>query len=165
MDPITRHAEIVADHSIGIEASDDVLVIATPAAEEFVVAFFEVCGDRGARPTWQCTSPRALRAYLTALEGDVETPELELALIETADAIVFVNGEDNGMELSDVPPERMSSYQLAQQPMAKIQMGKPWVITQFATPGAAQEAEMSTDAYAEFVRNAVNIDWDDQREF
>jgi len=48
-----------------------------------------------------------LRAYLTALEDDVETPELELALIETADAIVFVNGEDNAMELSDVAPEKM----------------------------------------------------------
>jgi len=34
-----------------MEAGDDVLVITTPAAEEFVVAFFEVCGERGARPT------------------------------------------------------------------------------------------------------------------
>jgi aminopeptidase len=39
------------------------------------------------------------------------------------------------------------------------------VITQFPTSAAAQEAEMSTDGYAEFVQNAVDIDWGAQHDF
>ena len=44
-------------------------------------------------------------------------------------------------------------------------MGKRWVGTQFPASGNAQKAEMSTEAYEDFVYRAVDRDWDEQREF
>jgi aminopeptidase len=38
------------------------------------------------------------------------------------------------------------------------------VATVHPAPGNAQKAEMSTEAYAEFVYDAVNKDWEAQRE-
>jgi aminopeptidase len=44
-------------------------------------------------------------------------------------------------------------------------MDKRWLLTQYPAPGNAQDAEMSTEAYADFVFNAVNKDWDEQEAF
>ena len=43
-------------------------------------------------------------------------------------------------------------------------MGKRWVGTQYPAPGNAQEAEMATEAYEQFVYSAIDKDWDAQRE-
>jgi aminopeptidase len=40
-----------------------------------------------------------------------------------------------------------------------------WVLTQFPTPANAQLANMSTEAYENFVWDAIDKDWDAQREF
>ena len=182
MDPrIREHAEIVADHSTGIEAGENVVIAMPREAEELAVALHEVVGDRGANPVYLNNSERASRAFLRARadrdgadeEGNgskdedreaFDTPAHQLALYEESDVVVVARGGANVSEQSDVAPETTAAYRRAMQPVLKERLSKRWCLTQFPTSGHAQLAGMSTEAYENFVWDAVSLDWDAQRE-
>ena len=166
MDPrIHEHAEIVVDHSTRVEAGDDVSVVAPPAAEDLVVALAEKLGERGANPSMTMSSSRAHRAFMRASDpDDFELPGHSMAAMEETDVVIFVGASENANETSDVDPEATAAFAQARQPLQQERMGKRWVATQFPAPGDAQKAEMSTEAYEAFVYDAVNKDWDAQRE-
>jgi len=165
MDPrIREQAEIVAHHSTDLEEGDEVVIVAPPAAEDLVVALHEVIGDLGAKPIAMMHSDRANRAYLRAHDPEFETPEHELALVEEMDAYIAIRANANVTETSDVAPETNSAFQRAQTPIRNERLSKRWCLTQFPAPANAQIAEMSTEAYENFVWDAINKDWDAQRE-
>jgi len=164
MDPrIREHAEVIADHSTDIEPGDMVIVSAPPVAEDLAVALHEVVGERGATPVFLDNSDRAERAYLRAAE-EFETPEHMLALVEAADVSIRVRADANATEKSDVEPETTAAHRRAYQAVQHEMLSKRWCLTQYPAPGNAQLAGMSTDAYERFVWDAVNKDWDAQRE-
>ncbi|MFC6719613.1 aminopeptidase [Natrialbaceae archaeon GCM10025810] len=167
MDPrIREHAEIIANHSVDLQEGDNVVIDAHPVAEDLVVALHEVVGDHGANPltTSQRTGARQRRAFLRASDGEFETPEHELALIEETDVYVAIRASDNVTQTSDVDPEVNAAYQQAHSPILEERLSTRWCLTQFPAPANAQLAEMSTDAYENFVWDAVNKDWDAQRD-
>ena len=180
MDPrIREHAQIIANHSVDLAAGDTVVVDAHPVAEDLVVALHEVIGEAGAKPLWviQRTGKRTGRAFLRAAgqAGEVdgsddgrdvefETPEHELALIEETDVYIAIRAGENATETSDVDPALNTAYNQARRPITEERLRKRWCLTQFPAPANAQLAEMSTEAYENFVWDAVNKDWDAQRE-
>ncbi|MDS0295807.1 aminopeptidase [Halogeometricum luteum] len=165
MDPrIREHAQTIAEHSTGIESGDDVVIAAPAAAEELVVALHEECAERGANPVYTNSSSRASRAFLRNREGDFETPEHLLAMYEEMDVYIAVRGDENASETADVDPETNAAYRRAMQPVLQERLSKTWCLTQFPTAGNAQLAGMSTDAYQNFVWDAVSLDWDEQYE-
>jgi aminopeptidase len=175
MDPrIREHAEVVVEHSLDVEAGDRVVVAAPNAAEDFVVALYELLGDIGAKPVRASsplegrTNPRASRAYMRA-RGDAddafETPEHYLALFEAADAFVILRSYDNVGELADVDPAVRTAASTANRTVQEERLSKPWCLTQFPASGNAQLADMSGEAYENFVWDAILCDWDAQREF
>ncbi|ARS89828.1 aminopeptidase [Natrarchaeobaculum aegyptiacum] len=166
MDPrIREHAEVIANHSVDLQPGDNVVIDAHPVAEDLVVALHEVAGDVGANPvtTSQRTGKRQQRAYLRAADGDFDTPAHEQALIEETDVYIAIRASDNVTQTSDVDPETSAAYQQAQRPILEERLSKRWCLTQYPAPANAQLAEMSTEAYENFVWDAVNKDWDAQR--
>ena len=159
---IREHAEIVAEHSTDMQAGDNVVINAPPLAEDLAVALYEVVGDLGANPVMLMQSSRAKRGFLRARD-DFETPEHELALIERSDVVVHVRGDENATETGDVDPETESAFSRAQQPVRQERLSKRWCLTQYPGPGNAQLAEMSTEAYENFVWDAINKDWAAQK--
>ena len=165
-DRVRRHAEILVDDCTDTERGDMVEIRATEAAEDLVVALYEKLGDVGARPTLRWSLGRAGRAYALAMdEDDYVTKTHDLAAIEETDVVFLIGGGSNAFETSDVPPEMGQASSRAHGPILEERLDKRWVITQHPTPAAAQQAEMSTEGYAQFVYDAVNKDWDEQREF
>ncbi|QCC58675.1 aminopeptidase [Natrinema thermotolerans] len=167
MDPrIREHAEIIANHSVDLEEGDNVIIDAHPVAEDLVVALHEVIGDRGANPitTSQRTGKRQQRAYLRASDEEFETPDHELALVENTDVYIAIRATDNMTQTSDVDPETQAAHQQAHRPILEERLSKRWCLTQYPAPANAQLAEMSTEGYERFVWDAVNKDWDAQRE-
>ncbi|MFC4986364.1 MULTISPECIES: aminopeptidase [Saliphagus] len=168
MDPrIREHARIIANHSVSLQEGDDVVVDAHPVAEDLVVALHEEIGEVGANPirTSQRTGKRAHRAFLRASDGEFETPDHELALIEETDVYIAIRATDNVTQTSDVSPETSSAHRQAHGPILDERLSTRWCLTQFPAPANAQLAEMSTEGYENFVWDAVNKEWDDQREF
>jgi len=164
-DRIRRHAEILVDHCTDVADDDNVLVRAPTEAEDLVVALYEQLGKRGARPTTSWSNSRAKRAYARAMDtSDFRTKDHSLAAMEETDVVIMVMASANSAETSDVDPEKSSAAGRAKQPILEERLDKRWVITQHPTAADAQRAEMSTDAWTEFVYDAVNRDWEAQRE-
>ncbi len=165
MDPrIREHASIVARHSTGIEAGDQVVISAPAAAEDLAVALHEVCGELGATPVFMANSARADRAFMrAATPEEFETAEPARALYEAADVLIRVRANTNATETSDVAPQTSAARSRVQKPVKEVELSKRWCLTQFPTPAQAQLAGMSTEAYENFVWDAVNKDWDAQR--
>ena len=164
MDPRVReHAEIIVDHSTGIDAGDDVVIQMPPEAEDLAVALHELCGDRGANPVYLSHSERADRAFQRSSD-DFGLPEHRLALYEETDVFVIARGGKNVTEKSDVDPETTADYNRAMEPVKTERLSKTWCLTQYPTSGHAQLAGMSTEAYENFVWDAVSLDWEAQRE-
>ncbi|MFC4405447.1 aminopeptidase [Haloarchaeobius iranensis] len=167
MDPrIREHARIVVDHCLDVQPGDRVLVDAKPAVEEFVVALYEELGARDAIPMRIGASPRASRAYLREFDPEAAAlKEHKLAALEAADKLVMAWGMENTRETVDVPEEVSNALGEVNQPLMEEHLDMPWVGTMHPLPGNAQEAEMSTDAYEAFVYDAIDKDWEAQREF
>lgn len=165
MDPrIREHAEIIVDHSTDITAGDNVVVQLPPAADNLGVALHETIADRGATPLYLNNSERAQRAYQRTAE-EFETPDHELAMYEASDAVIIARGGANAVEKSDIPAEQEAAYRRAHHPVQKERLSTRWCLTQFPSAGHAQLAGMSTEAYENYVWDAVTLDWAAQREF
>ena len=166
MDPrIREHAATIVEHSVDLQAGDRVVIQLPPEAEDLAVALYEQCGDRGAIPVWLTHSDRASRAYLRAAGEEYETPDHQLAFYEETDAFIIARGGANVTETSDVPPANNAAFKRAFKPVQEERLSKRWCLTQFPTTGHAQLAGMSTEAYQDFVWDAVSLDWEAQREF
>ena len=166
MDPRVReHAAIIADHSVDVGEGDDVAIVAPPMAEDLVVALHEELGERGASPLALLNSERATRAYLRSIDSEaIRTPEHALAMVEACDAHVGIRANVNATEMGDVDPETQAARSQAYSPVLDERLSKRWLVTQYPAPADAQLAEMSTEAYEEFVWDAVNKDWEAQRQ-
>jgi len=160
---VREHAEIIADHATGIEPGDDVVIQLPKEAEDLAVALHEVCGDRGANPVYLNYSGRARRAFKRSAEEFTE-PGHRRALYEAADVFVIARGGANATEDADVDPETNAAYNRAMEAVKRTRLSKTWCLTQYPTASHAQLAGMSTEAYENFVWDAVSLDWDAQRE-
>ncbi len=165
MDPrIREHAEIIVEHSTGVQPGDNVVISAPSAAEDLAVALHELVGDRGASPVYLASDSRAQRAYLRAADADgLETPTHTQALYEASDVLIRVRAEHNATEESDVDPATQAAYSKSRKPVQEAALSKRWCLTQYPSSGNAQLAGMSTEAYENFVWDAVNKDWEAQR--
>ena len=111
------------------------------------------------------SSTSARRAFLRASDsGDFEVAEQKMAGFEEADIVIQIMGARNTHESGDVDSEKNAAYKKVMQPLQEVILGPQWVITQFPAPGNAQEAQMSTAAYEDFVYRAINKDWEAQKE-
>jgi aminopeptidase len=163
---VRRHAEILVEDCVDVEPGDMVEVIAPAVAEDLVVAVYERLGEVGARPTLTWRNARASRAYARAMdEDDYTLLEHRLAALEETDAYIGIRGDRNIAEDSDVPPENTTAARRTNTEIQEQLAETRWVGTQYPAPGNAQKAEMSTEAYEDFVYRAVDRDWDEQREF
>ena len=161
---VREHATIIADHSTGIEAGDNVVIQLPAAAEDLGVALHEICGDRGANPVYLNYSKRADRAFKRAAD-EFEEPGHRRALYEETDVFVIARGGANVTEDADVAPETNAAYNRAMEAVKRERLSKTWCLTQFPTAGHAQLAGMSTEAYEDFVWDAVSLDWEAQHAF
>lgn len=163
---IRRHAEILVDHCTDVQRGDMVEIQASPAAEDLVIAVYAELGARGARPVLSWSNPRARRAYAMEMDPeDVVTKDHALAAMAETDVVIMVGGGDNTKETVDMPTAYRQAAQRTHEPILKERLEKRWVLTQYPTAAGAQQAEMSTAAYEDFVWNAINRDWTTQRSF
>jgi aminopeptidase len=167
MDPRVReHADVIVTHSIDLQSGENVVIDAHPVSEDLVTALHERIADVGANPltVTKRTGKRFRRAYLRNHDGEFETPSHEMALFEEMDVYIAIRADDNVVEESDVDGEVRSAYEQARQPLMDERLSKTWCLTQHPVEAYAQLAEMSTEAYENFVYDALNKDWDAVRE-
>ena len=166
LDPrIQQLAELLVDHSCGLEPGERVLIEAFDLPDpSLVTCLVETACARGALPLVNWKNNRITRSLLLA--GNDETfelqGELELAAMQKMDAYIGVRGSANSDELSDVPPDQMKLYQEHCWGRVHLQERVPntkWVVLRYPTPSFAQAAQMSTQAFEDFFFRVCTADY------
>ena len=162
---IDEYARLLVDRSVGVQPGWQVLLRATPLARPLVEAVQEQIARRGAYPLLQLAwdtvgGPFAREAPLELLA----TPA-PLLLRASGRSATRSSRSRRPRTSATAPTSRTSAGRLLQQrmePLRRRQMAMevPWVICEYPTNAAAQEAGMTLSEYEEFVFGAVLLDWD-----
>jgi len=169
-DPRNRRlAELLVDTCVGVEAGWQVLVGGSPLARPLLEEIVRLLAERDAYALLRVSfgGTFASRTWLrsASLERIAVPPSIEQHALETCDALIVVEAPENTRDASDLPAERMAAMQGAYRPaMERIFRHEvPWVGCQYPTPALAQEAGMSSEAFADFLFEASLRDWDAER--
>lgn len=166
MDPtiIERYADLLLDYCAEIQANDVVsLNVQTPAVE-LARALVRGVVRRDARPLLRLSYPELLEDYVEAA-GDgflASRPEVELEEIARTDAWIRVAAPTNRRALQEADPARIGRIEARMREVTARRIDDTrWVGTLFPTPAGAQDAGMSSDAFARFVFGAMYLDEED----
>jgi aminopeptidase len=161
---IDEYARLLVERSVGVEPGWQVYLRGTPLARPLVDAVQEQIARKGAWPILQISwdgfgGPFAREAPLDLL---ARMAPLQLRIWEECDAFISIRAPENVREGSDLSPERREILQRRAEPLQRRQMSMdvPWVICEYPTNAAAQEAGMTLAEFEEFVYGAVLRDWD-----
>ena len=160
---VLEHAGIIVNYSCKVKRGDFVIVAANSESQEFVVALASELGKVGARFLVIDLDERVNRAYTLAADDDTLSsfPTSVLGLFKGADVYINVGAltSSNTQEMSDVPPQKLQASARAMAPLAEVMEGKRWNLTLHPTKALAQNANMSYEAYCDFVYSAILRDW------
>jgi len=161
---IDEYARLLVDRSVAVQPGWQVLVRSTPLARPLLDAVQEQIARRNAYPIVQLAfetvgGPFAREAPLDLL---ARPAPLQLRVWEECDAFIMISAPENTREGSELSIERRQILQRRSEPLRRRQMAMevPWVICEYPTNAAAQEAGMQLEEFAEFVYGAVLLDWD-----
>jgi aminopeptidase len=161
---IDEYARLLVERSVGVRPGWQVLVRSTPLARPLVEAVLERIARAGAYPILQIVfeqigGPFAREAPVELLR---EPPPLQRRIWEEVDAFVSIWAPENAREGADLSEERRSAVQQMTTVMRErtMAMAAPWVIAEYPVHSMAQDAGMTIAQYAQFIFDAVLLDWD-----
>jgi aminopeptidase len=166
---IEKWAQALVGYSVEVKAGQTVAIVGHPAAEPLIRATHREVVRRRAFPVVLYT-PEATQADLLA-EGTDE----QLAFISPidrfvrteADVVIHIRAESNTRRMSAVDPARQAVYAAARRDLFATYMERAadgrldWTLTLYPTDAYAQDADMDTEAYTDFVLAACKLDRDD----
>jgi len=169
---IVNLARILVHYSVSVKPDEKVLIgvpklepLATPLIQE---VYREVIRAGGYPYTY--IPPEGLN-YILLTEGSEEqiraVNPIFAMVAESFDAGIAILGESNTRHLSNVDPKKLSLWAKSfDEPLntidTRVKSGAyRWVVTQFPTQAAAQEAEMNLVEFEDFLYAATYADTDD----
>ena len=173
---VSNLAAILVDHSTGVQPGERVVIFGREAAVPLMLETYRVCLERGAHPFTFIRNPYGQPGlidqdfifYQHANDQQLAhvDPFMKLAL-ETADAWIRIDSDENTRHLSGIDPGRVRSRRQANAELTAIFQKRSrdkdlrWVYTLFPTTGFAQDAEMSLREFEDFVYRTTFADQDD----
>ena len=165
LDPrVTRLAELMANHSLHLTKDDKVLLHAFDIPEEAAAEYVRVLRGTGAQVVTRLENSRVRRQMLLGMdEANAGTiADIELHEMKHMTCYEALRGGANYAEANDVPGETMKMWQrVYAQPVVFGQRvpNTRWVVTRWPSPGMAQQASMSTDAFEDFYFRVCTVDY------
>jgi aminopeptidase len=164
-----RLADVLVGYSTRVQEGDVVLLESPTGAEPLIREVFRRVVRAGAHPvlrlSLEATSEMLLRRGSDAQLEWVNP--LRVEEFERADVRIVLLASANTKNLTNVDPSRQALYgraheQLGNRYLERAAAGElRWVLTQYPTDAAAQDAEMSLEQYEQFVWRACHLDDDD----
>jgi aminopeptidase len=155
----------MVDYSTGVQAGETVAIVGDTAAEPLLRAIYREVVKRGAFPV---LLPRlgGIAANLLTYGNDDQLQYLspvERFARESADVMISVSAETNTKSNSGVDPARQRVFEQARTELRQTYMARAakgelrWSSTLYPTDAYAQDAEMSTEDFAEFIYSACKL--------
>lgn len=159
-----EYARLLVERSVAIQPGWQVSVRGTPLARPLIEAVIERIARIGAYPILQLSfeqigGPFAREAPVEVLR---EPAPLQRRIWEEVDAFISIWGPENAREGAELSEERRAALQQMATVMRErtMAMEAPWVIAEYPVHSMAQDAGMTTEQYAQFIFDAVLLDWD-----
>ena len=151
-------------YSCALKKGEKILIEAVDIPEEMVVLLVREAAKVGGVPLVTTKHNRIMRELYRASreEGIALAGACEKFRMEQMDAYIGMRGNFNANELADVPGEKIAQYQTHWMKPVHMEVRVPktkWVITRWPTPGMAQQAKMSTEAFEDFYFNVCCLDY------
>ncbi len=168
-DPMRKWAKALVGFSAEVKPGDTVAIQGGTTSEPLLRAIYREVIELGGKPV--------MFPVLTGINADLVnhgsdeqlqflTP-IERFVREEADVVVQVIADTNTRSLAGVSPERQAMFQKARGGLFKTFMEREgrgeveWTLTLYPTDGQAQDANMSTADFSEFVYRACKLHEDD----
>jgi aminopeptidase len=138
------------DYSTELKKGDRVLLDMVDVPDEFTVELIRAARDAGAVPIVEVRHGRVNRELLrgTGETHSTLVRDLELFRMKRMESYIAIRGSNNANENSDVPSERMALYSRLTRPVLNYRVNQTrWCVLRWPTPGMAQAAGMSTEAF------------------
>ncbi|MEE8170677.1 MAG: aminopeptidase, partial [Phycisphaerae bacterium] len=161
---LAKLADILVTYSVSVKKGDLVLIRGPVPAEPLVIEVCRAVVTAGGRPhvrMWPEETEEVLLRCGSAKQLETTDP-LVLNEVRTIDAMIAISGGRNSRYLSDCDPKKQALAGQGRRPVLELFMKRMsakhnplrWVGTQMPTDSAAQDAEMSTRRFADFVFDA-----------
>ncbi len=160
---LARYAQLICEHSLGIEASHGLVICTPPEGAPLALATAREAWRRGARVSVDM-QPRWAQGDRLRYGADAQVAYLDPAVMAAAerfDRWLFVWAPGNTAEHAGVPGERDAAMARAREPWHARHDEREaagelrWVGAAFPTALGAQTARMGTAAWQEFVFGAL----------
>jgi aminopeptidase len=166
---MTKWARALTGYSVEVQAGQTVAILGDVAAAALLREVYREVVRRGGYPV-MLPSLDGTQADLLLHGNDDQLQfisPVERFVREGADVTITVIAETNTKRMSAVDPARQAlarkaRAELFQTFMARAAEGKlDWTLTLYPTDAFAQDADMETEAYTDFVLSACKLDRDD----
>ncbi|MGN6188653.1 MAG: aminopeptidase [Conexibacter sp.] len=158
-----RFAALLTEYCLDVQPGQQVLVRSTTLAAPLLRALHAAVLARDAWPLLRVELP-GVEEDFHALARDRHLDSFgSIAEAEAAqaDAFLAIQAPFNTQALADVDPARIARMARSRASLTELRMQKRWCGTLWPTPAGAQQAGMSEDAFAAFVRGALFLDRED----
>lgn len=155
-------ARVLTGHSTKLKAGERVLIDVSDTPEEFVISLIRGARAAKADPFVVMHSGRISRELALGATGSqaATMAEIDLARLKKVHAYIAVRGSQNISEMSDVPQAKMALLSEKLRPALDYRINKTrWVVLRWPTSSMAQQAQMSTEAFAEFFFRVCTLDY------
>jgi aminopeptidase len=157
-------AEMLCSHSVSLGPEDCVLIHAIDIPEEAVAAMVEAAHAAGAQAFVKTESSRVQRSLMRGMTlRNAETmAEIDLHEMKRMTAYIAFRGAANAFEGADVDGETRAmwakAYSAPVHGEQRVNHTK-WAVLRWPSPGMAQQAGMSTEAFEDFYFQVCNVDY------
>lgn len=155
-------AKVLVSHSTKLKEGEKVLIDVSETPEEFVIALIRAVRVAKAEPFVALHSSRISRELALGITGPQAEAmaAIDLARLKKMQAYIAVRGSHNISEMADVPQEKSALLSAKLRPALDYRINKTrWVVLRWPTPAMAQQAQMSTEAFAEFFFRVCTLDY------
>lgn len=163
---LNKWAELLINYSINAEKHHSVLIQGDIGALPLIEACYEECVNVGAYPECLLNHDRLNEYFLNnaSQEQLLLSPQLKKYAVEKFDRFLFIYAPSNLQALTNISLERHAYSSKANQPIQQIILDRKargeirWCRTHYPTVSAAQNAQMGTAEFEDFVFRAGFLD-------
>lgn len=163
---LNKWAELLINYSINVERHHSVLIQGDIGALPLIEACYEECVKSGAHVECLLNHDRLSEYFLknASQEQLLTSPQLKKYAVEKFDRFLFIYAPSNLQALTNISLERHAHSSRANQPIQKTILGRKasgeiyWCRTHYPTASAAQNAQMGTAEFEDFVFRAGFLD-------
>ncbi|MGF1656199.1 MAG: aminopeptidase [Verrucomicrobiales bacterium] len=155
-------AQNLLKHSVELKNGDRILIDVSDVPDDFVISILRVARKMGGIPLLNLQHNRLVREMaLGATEAQYELiSQLEFQRMKNVEVFLAVRGSNNVAETSDVPRARMRMVAAKMRPVQEYRVNKTrWCVLRWPTSSMAQQANMSTEAFADFFFQVCGMDY------